>query len=100
MNPFKKKPKLKAAPGPTTLQEYQNEFNQVLFQMGQLVYRKFLINKELTSLNDQISGLYEKADKLGIGAGRVRAAIEQEIVDKTKEASETDGKGPNVPKAS
>ena len=92
---FNKKAKeVKAAPvTPTeTLQELQNEFNKVVFHIGDLTYRKRMFGEEIARLNDEINTLSQKADTLGRRAKAAHEKIQSEISAKVKE-----GEG-NVPK--
>jgi hypothetical protein len=100
--PFKKS-KVTAAPdSPTeTLQSLQQEFNQVVFEIGDLTYRKVLATKEIARLNDEINNRTQKADAMGVRAASLRAKAQQEL-NKTIEqgkANETTDKDSSKPPA-
>jgi predicted nucleic acid-binding Zn-ribbon protein len=82
MNPFKKKGSLKSAEkiNPTqTLQQVQQEFNQGLFELGNLNYRKHMVHQELSRLSDDMAKLSQKLDAMGVEAAKLRQKIQEEV---------------------
>lgn len=64
------------------LQDMQKEFNQILFQLGDITYRKHMIAKELGNINNHVNSLTQKLDGLGVKAQKTRSLM-QEGVQKT-----------------
>jgi archaellum component FlaC len=70
---------------PVNLQDLQHQFNQVMFELGGLQYRKSMIKQELARLDSGINTLTQKADRLGEDAAKVKAKMEEEVKAKVKE---------------
>lgn len=82
--PFTKpKPEFKAI----TLQDLQQQFNQVMFELGDLHYRKHMINAELAKINSEINTRAQKADNYGLEAAKLRKNMEQEVANKVEEGN-------------
>jgi hypothetical protein len=95
---FKKKPKtpeLKAL----TLQDYQQQFNQVMFELGDITYRKHMFNQEIAKLASEANTRIQKADQLGLDAQKLRANIQKELAAKVEEGKEME-KADDAQKAS
>lgn len=82
LNPFKKK----AANGPKTLQQYQQEFNQAMFQLGNLHYAK---QRHIKDLDNQINQMMQTATKIDSDAAKARAAAKKEVEQTIAQAPET-----------
>ena len=84
-NPFKKKPK---TPPTETLQEIQQEFNMTMYQIGNLNYRRTMLDRELVKIGKEVEELTKKADKLGLDASSARGRIQKEMQDTVKSAEQ------------
>lgn len=92
MNPFKKKKAAMEAKGPQqTLQDIQQQFNQIIFKLGDLSYRKNILNKELGNIGNEVANLNKQADDLGVKAAEVRARIQEEMKAKLEEGKANEG---------
>lgn len=88
-NPFKAVKKS----GQQTLQEMQQEFNQLLFKLGDANYRKSMFKAEFAKLDSEINTLTQNLDTLGKNAVAARSKAEEEV-------KATIAKGPaDAPKA-
>jgi len=87
MKLFKKGKATAKAASTETLQDYQKEFNQVLFNIGSLTYQKHMAQQSLNQLNEQLQSQYQKADQLGEDAAKVRARIQEEMAATAKAAN-------------
>jgi hypothetical protein len=81
-NPFKK---TNTKPPKETLQELQASFNQVLFELGDLNYRKTMIKAQLGALESEINARTAKADKMGVDAQALRQRIQEEMAKTAKQ---------------
>lgn len=81
MLPFRKKDKKPSE----TLQTIQQEFNQVMFELGDLNYRKHMIGQELSKINSEINTRQQKADDMGKRALKLRQLAQEEVLSKAKE---------------
>jgi hypothetical protein len=72
LNPFKK-----TKAGPKSLQQYQQEFNQAMFQLGNLHYTK---QRHIKDLDNQINQLMQHATKIDADAAKARDAAKKEVV--------------------
>ena len=69
-----------------TLQDIQNQFNQLIFRIGDLHYRKTLINTELGKVSNELTDLVNKANELGVKASKVKARIQEEMTNTVAKA--------------
>ena len=83
-NLFKKPVIAKEAPQ-ATLQSLQQDFNQCMFELGDLYYRKHMIRQELSKIEDAINSHQQKADNMGKEAAKLRAKIQAEVAQKVEE---------------
>lgn len=83
-NPFKKPSLVKEGPQ-ATLQSIQQEFNQCMFELGDLYYRKHMIRQELSRIEDNINSHQQKADNMGKEASKLRQKIQAEVKTKVEE---------------
>lgn len=67
------------------LQDIQNEFNQLMFKLGDLSYKHIIINKALQENKSEQNTVTQKMDQLGKDAQKVRERIQEEM---SKVASE------------
>lgn len=89
MPPFFKK-KVKSGPNelkPVTLQELQQQFNQTMFELGDLNYRKHMINAELAKINSEINIRTQRADAYGVDASKMRQAMNEEVAVKVEKGA-------------
>lgn len=70
-----------------TLQDLQGQFNQLIFQLGDLYYRKHMIDANVTAINSDINTLKQKADNIGKEAQLVRSKMDAEVAAKIKEGA-------------
>lgn len=68
-----------------TLQSLQQEFNQVMFELGDLNYRKHMINSELSKINSEINTRTQKADDMGKRAAVLRQRAQEELAKTVKQ---------------
>lgn len=84
-NPFKKvDPK-------QTLQSIQQEFNQLIFKLGERSFHKTRLNQELTAVNNEVNTINQKIDKLNEEAGVLRKRIEEEMAAEIKKGQANAG---------
>lgn len=83
-NPFK----TKKDRAPENLQAIQQVFNQVVFELGDLHYRKYMISRELNKVQDDINSHNQKLDSLGKQAQQLRNKAQSEL-NKTIQTGET-----------
>lgn len=87
--PFRKpNPELKKV----TLQDLQQQFNQIMLELGDLNYRKHMMNNEISKLNNEINTRHQKADELGKDAQKLRAAMQAEVAAKVEEGKQLESK--------
>lgn len=82
--PFRK-PKENKGQSEETLQTLQQSFNQVLFELGDLNYRKNMIKQELTKIDSEINSRIQKADAMGVRANALRLRAQAEVQAKVEE---------------
>jgi hypothetical protein len=68
-----------------TLQSLQQEFNQTLFELGDLNYRKHMMNEELAKINSEINKRVQAGDEMGKRAAVLRAKAQEELAARVKE---------------
>lgn len=85
MNLFKGGKKLKSVETKRTLQQIQQEFNQVMFELGDLNYRKHMIRQELSKIESEINSRQQKADSYGVEARNVQTKMKAELDAKIEE---------------
>jgi hypothetical protein len=91
---FKRKEK---APARKTIQDIQTAFNQVVFEVGDLTYRKHMIKEELSRLESALNERKQKLDTMGKQAQLLRAKAQEEL-KQTVKAGEANAQ--ETPKAS
>lgn len=64
---------------PKTLQDITGAFNQLLYKLGDLNFRKALIQKDNTTLEQEIQKVKAELDKLNEQGFRVRAKMQEEV---------------------
>lgn len=79
MSLFKKKAKF------TTIQEAQAEFNQTLFQLGDLNLRKHMVKQNLTQLENEIVETTKKLDAIGKSAQELNQKAQAELAKTVKQ---------------
>lgn len=77
-NPLKSLFKGKGDPK-QNLQQLQQEFNQTMFRIGDLTYRKTMVKAELSKMEQELQSLTAKADKMGVDAMALRQRIQEEL---------------------
>lgn len=75
----------KKATGPKTLQQYQQEFNQLMFELGTLHYQKHMASFQVKQLEAQINTKHQLADTLGKEASKLQTIIKDEVKAKVEE---------------
>jgi hypothetical protein len=78
-----------------TLQSLQQEFNQELFSLGDLHYRKHMINQELRKIDALINTCHQKADQIGKDARKAQAKMQGEVMAKVEEGKADQKETPN-----
>jgi uncharacterized coiled-coil DUF342 family protein len=79
MSIFRKQKKANNIGKTDTIQSLQAEFNQVMFELGDLNYRKHMLNQELANIASEINTRIQKADELGKRASVVRQLAQEEV---------------------
>ncbi len=83
MGIFKKQKKVQHK----TLQELQTAFNQIMFEIGDLHYRKHMIQQELSKITEAINQRQHSADLMGKDAAILRSKMQEEVKAKVEEGS-------------
>jgi|ERR1700678_3399828 len=82
--PFKKN-KAKEEFKVVTLQDFQNQFNQTMFELGTSVYKKYVTNQAIAELNDEQNTLTRKAMCISQDAQKLKEKIQSEVDAKVQE---------------
>lgn len=82
---FKKKLKVDAKGPEDTLQQLQEKFNNIIFRLGDLHYRKAMISAQLGNLSNDIAELLKQGEALGAKASAISSKIKQEVAATVQE---------------
>ena len=74
---------------PETIQQLQQEFNGVIFQMGQIAYRRHIMQCEVKGLDGQLNTLFQRADTLGKQDQVLRQRAQKELADTIKKSGQS-----------
>ncbi len=75
-----------------TFQQLQQSFNQVMFELGNLYYKKSMFKQELAAIDSHINTLTQKADSMGKDAAAAQKKMQEEVKLKVAEGQ------PDAPK--
>jgi hypothetical protein len=79
MIPFKKKQNVNPEQPSQNLQQLQQDFNQALFELGNMFYRKHMIKENIAAIDSEINSQTQKLDKMGVEAAKLRTKIQEEV---------------------